>query len=80
MKFVLFQDKFSIVDISATVGPSSNLSLIWDHDDFCVQNWTEIEPNPGAIRMTFRGQYYQRSLGPFINDVMSIANLLLSVK
>ena len=45
-KFVLHLDKFSIVDISVTVGPSSNLSLICDHDNFCAQNWTEIEPNP----------------------------------
>ena len=39
-KFVLH--KFSILDISATVGPSSILSLFWYHDDFCVQNWTKI--------------------------------------
>ena len=29
--------KFSIIDISATVGPSSILSLICDHDIFRVQ-------------------------------------------
>jgi hypothetical protein len=52
--------KFSIVDISVTIGPGSNLSLICDHVIFCVQIKIKVNLDAGSLFFGAKAAKYKK--------------------